>query len=437
MKTSLLRQLGIVTALVLVCGAFPAYAQETEAKLYDVTLTFDPQTVQDMEVTGVGVKGEFLFYTSNMTTQTGETGMADGVEKYYPPAEYEPGMASIGGLYYEDMTLNEDGLYEITFSLPAGVYPYQFVVNPELGPEDEAMSWSNVTTKDGEKKGFVDLMTSMMMGNQAPKNRFIQDPQNLPIAPTVTGNQSNSELIVGTCEETLRAPIADADKKGTVTYQSYVDVDGNTQSVGVYLPADYDKAKTYPLIVVSHGGGGNECDWFSQGQLNNIMDNLIAQGGTKEAIVVTPNNTVYDWDFEKIAENLQDCLMPYLETIYNISGDVHDRAFCGLSMGSMTTLYMFYHFSERYDYFGAFSGGVAPGNAAFSLDDPHIREVKLLIGSAEEDMAYNFQDIGVPTTIDALKEAEVPFEPYFVTGSHDWFCWPAMFEYFAANFLWQ
>ena len=437
MRTNFAKHLGIIAALVFACTAVTVHAEDVTESLHTCTLTFDPQSVPDMEVTGVGLKGEFLFYQSNMTLHTDETGMADGVSKYYPPSEYESGMASIGGLYYEEMTKNEDGIYEITLTLPAGVYPYQFVINPELGPEDEQMSWSNVTTKDGEKKGFVDLMSSLQLGNQAPKNRFITDPLNPPTVPTVTGNQSNSELIVGTCKETLRAPIDDEAKKGTVSYQSYIDIDGKVQSAGIYLPAGYDKEKTYPLLLVSHGGGGNEGDWFSQGQLGNIMDNLIAQGKTKEAIVVTPNNVVYDWDYEKIAANIQDCLLPYLEKIYHISSDVHDRAFCGLSMGSMTTLYMFYHYSERYDYFGAFSGGLAPGNEYFSLDDDHIREVKLLIGSAEEDIAYNYQDIGVPTTIEALKEAEVPFEPYFVTGSHDWFCWPDMFAYFAENFLWQ
>ena len=118
------------------------------------------------------------------------------------------------------------------------------------------------------------------------------------MAPTVSGAQSNSELIVGTCEECARVPIGDPAKTGIVSYQSYVDIDGVTRSAGVYLPAGYDKTKTYPLIVVSHGGGGNECDWFSQGQLNNIMDNLIAQGRTREAIVVTPNHDVYSWDYE-------------------------------------------------------------------------------------------------------------------------------------------
>ena len=60
-----------------------------------------------------------------------------------------------------------------------------------------------------------------------------------------------------------------------------------------------------------------------------------------------------------------------------------------------------------------------------------------MIGSAEEDIAYNQRDIGVPTTIRALDAKGLPYIPYFVTGSHDWFCWPQMFQYFAEAVLWE
>ena len=189
-------------------------------------------------------------------------------------------------------------------------------------------------------------------------------------------------------------------------------------------------------MLVSHGGGGNEADWQSQGQIGNVMDNLIAQGRTKEAILVCMNNSVYGWDYAKIARNCEERILPFMEKLFSVSKDVKDRAFCGLSMGSMTTLYMYMHRSAVYDYFGAFSGGLA-GGEHFTLDDPHLKDVTLMIGSAEEDIAYNEREIGVPPTIRALKAAGLPYIPYFVTGSHDWFCWPEMFEYFAENVLWK
>lgn len=415
------------------------------SRLYDVTITFDPKDFKENpEVEAVGISGEFLFYKSGLTGHTDETGMIDCEEKI-PPAKYVDGLDSIGGLYYEAMTKNVDNIYEVTLKLPAGVYPYHFIINPELcdaSELDERMVWAAMIDADCHKVALTHMIEVLRDGSYENHNYMITDPKNPPVAPTVTGKQTNSELFVGTAEECTRIPSvtkseADMKNKGIISYQSYTDVNGDTQTAGVYLPPNYDRNKTYPLIVVSHGGGGNEADWFSQGNLNIVMDNMIAQGRTKEAIVVTPNNAVYEWNFAVIAKNIEEHLIPYLETVYPISKDVKDRAFCGLSMGSMTTLYMYYHRSCKYEYFGAFSGGIAPGHKAFDISDPHIREVKLMIGCAEEDIAYNQREIGIPTTIKALKEAGIEYMPYFVTGSHDWFCWPAMFEYFAEHILWK
>ncbi len=432
MKIFFRRMLAASIALLMVCCVSAAFAEEpATTKLYSVTVTLNPADVEDMEVTGVGIKGEFLFYESNMTGHTDETGMLDGVAKYYPPYEYQPGMASIGGLYYEDMTLNADGIYEITFELPAGVYPYQFVINPELGPENTIMTWSNVTTKTGEKGSFFGLET-------ANKNKSIQDPKNLPITATLTGSQSNSELIVG---DTARAPIADPALRGTVTFQTYTDINGDTQSLGVYLPAGYDKTQPYPLIFLSHGRFGNEVDWFSQGQVNNIMDNLIAEGKTRPAIIVTPNGNVFQeeefWNFEAYAANIENCVLPFIESIYNVSTDVNDRCFSGLSMGGMTTMHMFYNCTGTYGYYGAFSGAVTPMMTSYNPDNPLIHDVKLFMGAGEEDYAYDGMAFSVKPAMEALDAQGVTYQTYFLTGAHDWFNWPEIFEYYAANVLWK
>ena len=436
MKKFLARFMATVIALTAICSLPVATAEEEpadapETKLYTVTVTLDPKDVSGMEVTGAGIKGEFLFYESNMTGHTDETGMLDGVEKYYPPSEYKPGMAPIGGLYYEDMTLNEDGIYEITLELPAGVYPYQFVINPELGPENPRMTWANVTTKTGEKGSF---------GFGENKNVSIQDPKNLPIKATLTGNQSNSELIVG---DTKRAPIEDPEKRGTVTYMTYIDLDGELRSLGVYLPAGYDKTQAYPLIVLSHGRFGNEVDWFSQGQANNIMDNLIAEGKTRPAIVITPNGDVFQdgeyWNFEKYGENIEKCVLPFIESIFNISEESKDRCFCGLSMGGMTTMHMFYNCTELFDYYGAFSGAITPSMSSYNPDNPliHNENLKLFLGAGEEDYAYDDREFAVKDAMEALDSLKISYTTYFLTGAHDWFNWPEIFEYYVGNVPWK
>ena len=348
-------------------------------------------------------------------------------EKKYVPSEYTEDMDNIGGLYYKEMLFDpEKNRYEITLGLPAGVYPYGFVINGKIGAPvtDERMSWSNFITDDGTLHNFSE------------KGERIADPNNRPWAPTLTGQQFNSELYVGTPKDCPWIPAENPADAGTVTYVTYKDIDGADQALGVYLPVGYDKTSKYPVIFVSHGGGGNEADWYAQGGINNIMDNLIAEDRTKKAIVVTMNNSAYKWDFEKISQNLLQCIIPHIRKIFAVTEDAAESAFCGLSMGSMTTLYIYMHHSENFRYFGAFSGGIA-GGEHFSLKDPNLMNVKLMIGCGEEDIAYNEREIGIPPTIRALKENGIPYIPYFVTGSHDWFCWPKMFTYFAENVLWK
>ena len=396
-----------------------------QKKLYDVTLSFDPESVEE-EVKNVGLIGEFLFYKSNLKDHTDEEGMAEHDPKY-PPAKYEEGMAQIGGRYYQEMKLNEEtGLYEISLKLPAGMYPYGFQLNAELSDpsDDPRMSWQNVMTEDGSMHSF---------GEFRP---WLPDPKNPPFAPTKDGVQMNSELYVGSPDELPWLPAKNPSVKGLATYVSYKDIKGDDRTMGIYLPANYDRSKEYPVIFVSHGGGGNECDWFSQGGLVNIMDNLIAAHRTEEAIVVTMNNSVYDWNFADIDQNVIQCIIPYLRKVYAVTKDPKKMAFCGLSMGGITTMYTYMHHPELFGYFGCFSAGFA-GGEGFTLENPHLHDVKLLIGCAEEDISYNERDIGTPPTIRKLKEAGIPYIPYFVTGSHDWFCWPEMFRYFAENVLWK
>lgn len=392
-----------------------------QKKLYTHTFILDPADVGE-EVETAALVGEFLFYWSNLKGNTDEQGMVENDPKY-TPAQYEEGMSQIGGRYYLPMERDEvTGRFRVTLTLPAGMYPYGFLINAQLCDPDPAAPWMALVTDEG-LRGVKD--------NKTP----IPDPKNLPSAPTKDGPQSNSELFLGTPEDMPWIPASDPAVKGSVQYVSYTDVLGDIRTMGVYLPAGYDRRGEYPLIFVSHGGGGNEADWFCQGGLANIMDNLIAAKKTQAAVVVTMNNSVYDWEFPVIDQNLLQCILPAVQRVYAVTDDPQKMAFCGLSMGSITTLYTCMHHPERFAYFGAFSGGFC-GGEGFTLDNPKLKEVTLLIGSAEEDIAYNERNIGVPPTIRALKAANIPYIPYFVPGSHDWFCWPAMFTYFAQNVLW-
>jgi enterochelin esterase family protein len=58
----------------------------------------------------------------------------------------------------------------------------------------------------------------------------------------------------------------------------------------VYTPAGYDGGKAkYPVLYLLHGWGEDETGWYTQGHVDYIMDNLIAEKKAKPMIIVMDN----------------------------------------------------------------------------------------------------------------------------------------------------
>src|ERR1700748_3432168 len=76
-------------------------------------------------------------------------------------------------------------------------------------------------------------------------------------------------------------------KIDTITY--YSQSVGNNRKMLVYTPPGYSADKTYPVLYLLHGIGGDEKEWFDHGSPNVILDNLYALNKLKPMIVVLPN----------------------------------------------------------------------------------------------------------------------------------------------------
>lgn len=139
----------------------------------------------------------------------------------------------------------------------------------------------------------------------------------------------------------------------------------------VYTPAGYDRdgSKRYPMLLLQHGSGENETGWARQGQMNFIMDNLLAAGKARPMIVVM------DWGYaDKAGEpaaarpagllggvsTLEQVfisdLIPFIDRTYRTIPDREHRAMAGLSMGGMQTLVIATDNLDKFSYIGSFSG---------------------------------------------------------------------------------
>ena len=81
----------------------------------------------------------------------------------------------------------------------------------------------------------------------------------------------------------------------------------DVHSAEVYLPTGYesDSNKTYPVLYLHHGGGGNDSDWFNLARAHDIMDHLIASGYLEPTIVITPNFYDLGFTIEELATDKQ------------------------------------------------------------------------------------------------------------------------------------
>jgi enterochelin esterase-like enzyme len=58
----------------------------------------------------------------------------------------------------------------------------------------------------------------------------------------------------------------------------------------IYLPPDYETSqRSYPVLYLLHGGGGNQSTWIQHGDLMNIADNAIKEGIATPMIIVMPD----------------------------------------------------------------------------------------------------------------------------------------------------
>ena len=221
-------------------------------------------------------------------------------------------------------------------------------------------------------------------------------------------------------------------KIDTITY--------NSKTVGVkrkaliYTPPGYSKDKKYPVLYLLHGIGGDEKEWFNQGQPQVILDNLYAEKKVEPMIVVLPNGRAMKDDratgdvygkaaaFATFEQDLLKDLIPSVEKNYPVIKDSQHRAIAGLSMGGGQSLNFGLGNLDTFAWVGGFSSAPNTKQPQELMPKPEEAKTKLKllwISCGDKDGLMSFSK----RTHDYMKTNGVPHIFYVDHGYHDFKVW--------------
>jgi enterochelin esterase family protein len=256
-------------------------------------------------------------------------------------------------------------------------------------------------------------------------------------------------------------------------------VTGQWRRAFVYTPPEYDAnpRTRYPVLYLLHGWGENEQGWHTQGHVDFILDNLIAEKKAKPMIIVMDNlNAVKpggdaslygargvitrrsmadvppapggrgataggrggfptNWGGVFTEMMLTD-LLPMVERTYRVAPGRENRAMAGLSMGGMQSFLTVLANTDKFAYLGGFSGssggrgGFDPktsNDGVFADSGAFNKKMKLLflgIGSVEGPGTKNFSE--------ELTKAGIKNVYFESPGTaHEWLTWRRCLNDFA------
>ena len=245
----------------------------------------------------------------------------------------------------------------------------------------------------------------------------------------------------------------------------------------VYTPPDYasDPTARYPVVYLQHGAGEDERGWSTQGRVNFILDNLIAEGKAQPMIVVMDNgggsalfaaggrgpaglmggnnapsgtnrpafgrgDGFFGGPAGRFPDTLLNEIIPMIDSTYRTIPDREHRALAGLSMGGMQTRMIGLAHLDTFANLGIFSGGSISTNDIIDMASfkQKIKLVFVSFGSVELDsrnrsgFSGRGPFAGDPrVATEGLKAAGINAYFYVSPGTaHEWQSWRRSFYHF-------
>jgi enterochelin esterase-like enzyme len=396
------------------------------------TVTFRYQA--DSSVTLVQIYGEWSFSNPDTFATNGYVGeMRTGAN--WQAGDIVAGSGWNGGWPTVPMTLVDTTnlIWEYTTPLPSGTFSYRYSVCTGAGG-------TNCTDT-------VDPV-NVPWSNQAAQVAAGSTQQTLS---QVYVPQSTKYL---TYDNSYQAPPA-LGNEGTLTPRSYPSaMTGGNRPITVWTPAGYDPTREtpYPTLYISHGGGGNETDWATQGVAQNIVANAIAAGKAQPMVIVmvtygslTSGNA--DASAILLGREMKDSLIPWVEANYNVSTKVEDRALSGLSQGGMGVTASFATVVDLVGYVGVWSPKNTPnaavgGTALYDFTEEDngaaIRSPLVIqVGVGQQDISTSGTGIGTfsPQLAEKFRALGGNVVENYMPGVHCWDVWRRLLNIFASDII--
>ena len=202
----------------------------------------------------------------------------------------------------------------------------------------------------------------------------------------------------------------------------------------VYTPADYETSgKSYPVFYLVSGTTDTEETWFKVGKLNTILDNLIADGKAEPMIVVMPYGNMGTTPmptslaatkmYATFAQELTECIMPYVEISFRTVNDRDHRAIAGFSRGGGQSLFSALSHPELFAWLASYSAYLTPEMMdtcfpQYAKDPSLINDQFKLVwyGVGSEDFLYK----QVVENRRYLDEKGIRHEDMNTDGGHTW-----------------
>ena len=216
-------------------------------------------------------------------------------------------------------------------------------------------------------------------------------------------------------------------------------VTGQNEHIRVYLPPVYftEPERRFPVLYLQHGIGENETAWTTQGRMNFMLDNLLADGEIKPFITVMCNGMLLTADEAETRTNcgffhdfLTKNVIPHIEHRYRTFPDRENRVMAGLSMGSIQTSRTAFFHPQLFRVIGLFSGFLSDPLGGYNDHLTTERVAAFKAGGTTIFRAIGDEDPFMPVFLNddgILASAGIDCDRRIYHGTHDWNVWRQCF----------